>query len=82
GYAALTKHYAITPSMSRHGNCWDNARMENFFSHLKEEALRQFPVPNFEEARVIIDEYIHFYNYERIQLKTRQTPFETRCLSS
>lgn len=82
GYAALTKHYAITPSMSRLGNCWDNARMENFFSHLKEEALRPFPVPNFEEARVIIDEYIHFYNYERIQLKTRQTPFETRCLSS
>jgi putative transposase len=82
GYAALTQNYAITPSMSRRGNCWDNAPMENFFSHLKEEALRQFPTPSFEEARQIIDEYIHFYNYERIQLKTRQTPFETRCLSA
>lgn len=30
----------------------------------------------------IIDEYIYFYNHERIQLKTRQTPYETRCLSS
>jgi putative transposase len=81
-YAFLTKHYAITPSMSRRGNCWDNAPMENFFSHLKEEALRPYPIPSFEEARQIIDDYIHFYNYERIQLKTRQTPYETRCLST
>jgi len=82
GYAVLTQHYAITPSMSRLGHCWDNAPMENFFSHLKEEALRQFPTPSFEEARQIIEDYIHFYNYERIQLKTRQTPYETRCLSA
>jgi putative transposase len=80
-YAALTHDYAITPSISRRGNCWDNAPMENFFGHLKEEALRQFPVPSFEEARQIIDDYIYFYNYERIQLKTKQTPYETRCLS-
>lgn len=82
GYAVFTNHHAITPSMSRTGNCWDNAPMETFFSHLKEEALRHFPTPTFEEAKHIIDDYIHFYNYERIQLKTRQTPFETRCLSS
>jgi putative transposase len=82
GYAALTKHYAITPSMSRLGNCWDNAPMENFFGHLKEEALRPFPTPSFEEAQHRIDNYIHFYNYERIQLKTKQTPYETRCLSA
>jgi transposase InsO family protein len=82
GYAVLTRDLAITPSMSRRGNCWDNAPMENFFGHLKEEALRDLPTPSFQEARQIIDEYIHFYNYERIQLKTRQTPYETRCLSS
>ena len=82
GYAVFAQHHAILPSMSRPGNCWDNAPMENFFSHLKEEALRQFPTPTFEEAQHIIDDYIHFYNYERIQLKTRQTPYETRCLSS
>ncbi|MBT7070620.1 MAG: IS3 family transposase, partial [Anaerolineae bacterium] len=35
----------------------------------------------FEEAQKIVDEYIAFYNYERIQLKTRQTPYQTRCLS-
>ena len=80
-YFLLTKDYKITPSMSRRGNCWDNPPMENFFGHLKEEALRQFPTPTFQQAQEIIDDYIAFYNYERIQLKTRQTPYQTRCLS-
>lgn len=39
-YAVLTQQYNITPSMPRRRNCWDNAPMENFFGHLKEEALR------------------------------------------
>jgi len=80
-YFVLTQEYNITPSMSRRGNCWDNAPMENFFGHLKEEALRQYQTLSFEEAHQIIDDYICFYNYERIQLKTRQTPFQLRCLS-
>jgi transposase InsO family protein len=42
---ALTKEGQIRPSMSRRGNCWDNAPMENFFGHLKEEYLRQFKKP-------------------------------------
>lgn len=78
-YFTLLKEYNITPSMSRRGNCWDNASVENFFSHLKEEAVRQFPTPTFEEASLIIDDYIHFYNYERIQLKTKKTPYQLRC---
>ena len=81
-YFVLTAEYNITPSMSRRGNCWDNAPMENFFGHLKEEAIRQYKSLSFEEAQQIIDDYICFYNYERIQLKTRQTPFQIRCLSS
>ena len=80
-YYALTQDYNIQPSMSRRGNCWDNAVMENFFSHLKEEAMKQVINPTFEEANQIIDDYIYFYNYERIQLKTRQTPYQLRCLS-
>ena len=79
-YAVLTQEYNITPSMSRRGNCWDNAPMENFFSHLKEEYLRHLHNPTFEEARQAIDEYVAFYNYERIQLKSRQTPYQHRCL--
>ncbi len=77
----LVNEYNITPSMSRRGNCWDNACMENFFGHLKEEYLRHFKNPTFESAQQLIDEYIYFYNYERIQLKTRQTPYQLRCLS-
>lgn len=80
-YAVLTRQYNLTPSMSRRGNCWDNAPMESFFSQLKEEYLRHLPQPSFAQAHQAIDDYIHFYNYERIQLKTRRTPFELRCLS-
>jgi len=81
-YHVLVGEYNITPSMSRRGNCWDNAPMENFFGHLKEEYLRQFKQTTFKQTEQLIDEYIYFYNYERIQLKTKQTPYETRCLSS
>jgi len=56
--------------------------MENFFGHLKEEYLRHFKNPSFEQAQQLIEEYVHFYNYERIQLKTKQTPYQVRCLSS
>lgn len=80
-YYALTQQYNITPSMSRRGNCWDNAPMESLFGHLKEEVLRHLRPTSFEEVRQIIAEYIHFYNYERIQLKTRQTPYQLRCRS-
>ena len=81
-YFNLTQQYNITPSMSRRGNCWDNAPIENFFGHLKEEALRHRPIPTFQELEEIIDEYIHFFNHERIQLNSRQTPAQVRCLSS
>lgn len=80
-YHVLVDEYNITPSMSRRANCWDNAKMENFFGHLKEEYLRQFKQTTFKDTEQLIDDYIYFYNYERIQLKTRQTPYETRCLS-
>jgi len=81
-YFALLQEFNITPSMSRRGNCWDNAVMENFFGHLKQEALGLIKNPSFEEVKQIIDDYVAFYNYERIQLKTRQTPYQLRCLSS
>jgi putative transposase len=80
-YFVLTQDYKLIPSMSRRANCWDNAPMENFFSHLKQEALRQSPRLSFEETSHLIDEYVYFFNYERIQLKTKQTPFQFRCLS-
>ena len=80
-YFILTSTNNIQVSMSRPGNCWDNASMESFFGHFKEEALRQHPTPTFQQAKQIVDDYIDFYNYERIQLKRKQTPYQTRCLS-
>ncbi len=81
-YYVLTKSYNMIASMSRKGNCWDNASMENFFGHLKEECLRQYQKLSFQEVKHVVDEYINFYNYERIQLKTKQAPYQLRCLST
>ena len=78
-YFKLTKSYNITPSMSRKGNPYDNALAENFFSILKTECIHRTKLKSYDEARLIIDEYIHFYNNERIQLKTKLTPQEMRC---
>ena len=77
-YLKLTQSYNITPSMSRKGNPYDNAMAENFFSILKTECIYRMKLQSYDEARLIIDEYIHFYNNERIQLKTKLTPLEMR----
>ena len=77
-YFDLTKEYGITPSMSRRGNCYDNAMAENFFSILKTECIyRHFPA-SFREAKALIDNYIYFYNHQRIQLKTGVAPLALR----
>lgn len=78
-YFNLMRAYGITPSMSRRANPYDNAMAENFFSILKSECIRRVKIRTFGEANQLIDEFIYFYNYQRIQLKTKLTPFETRC---
>ncbi len=78
-YFKLTQSYGITPSMSRRGNPYDNALAENFFSTLKTECIYRAKLQTYEEARLLIGEYIHFYNHQRIQLKTKLTPLEKRC---
>jgi transposase InsO family protein len=77
-YFALTQKYGITPSMSRRGNCYDNAPAENFFSILKSECIRRQKPKSLDQARQLIHDYIHFYNHERIQYKTKLTPLEKR----
>ena len=79
GYFKLTQSYHITPSMSSPGTPLDNACAENFFSTLKSEWFHRYTPATKEEARLLLGEYIHFYNYERIQLKTKLTPYEKRC---
>ena len=77
-YFKLTQRYGITPSMSRRGNPYDNALAENFFSILKTECIHRVKIATFKEARELIDDYIYFYNNQRIQTKTKLTPLELR----
>ena len=77
-YFNLTQEYGITPSMSRRGNCYDNAMAENFFSCIKTECIYRQKIQTIQQAKQLIDEYIWFYNNERIQLKTKLTPLEQR----
>ena len=77
-YFELTQEYGITPSMSRRGNCYDNAMAENFFSILKAECIYRHKPKTFEEANYLIDNYIYFYNHQRIQLKTGVAPLTLR----
>ena len=73
-YFKLTQSYGITPSMSRKGNPYDNALAENFFSIRKTERIYRHKPASFCEANEMIDRYINFYSYERIQLKTGVAP--------
>lgn len=82
GYMKLAKEYSILPSMSRAGTPLDNAPAEQFFGILKTECIYRHKIQNFDEARKLIDDYIYFYNFERIQTKTQSTPYEIRCKSA
>jgi len=57
---------SITQSMSRKGNCWDNAVMERFFRSLKTERLNYQSFANHYEVVQNVESYIYFYNYKRI----------------
>ncbi|WP_368077051.1 transposase [Rhodococcus sp. W8901] len=58
-----------TQSMSRKANCYDNAVMENFFGHLKEELFHHTRYLDIDALATALDDYIHWYNTERISTK-------------
>lgn len=61
---------ALRQSMSRRGNCWDNAPQESFFGHMKDSVKKKIAAAtSFEEVKTIIDDYIDYYNNERYQWK-------------
>jgi putative transposase len=65
-YQQLLERHAITGSMSRRGNCWDNAPMESFFASLKKELIHDEDYQTRGEARARVFEYIEvFYNRVR-----------------
>lgn len=67
----LLKELSIKQSMSRRGNCWDNAPQESFYGHMKNE-LHLEKCRNFNELKKEIDEYIEYYNNFRYQWELEQ----------
>ena len=65
-FRALLARYHITASMSRTGDCWDNAPVESFFSSFKAEASPDRPWPDLDAATSAIHEYVDFYNHRRL----------------
>ncbi|MFB7142947.1 IS3 family transposase, partial [Gottfriedia sp. NPDC056225] len=75
----VTEKIKIQGSHSRRGNCYDNACIESFFSHLKTEKLYLVNPKDKAEAAKAIHEYIHFYNNDRFQEKFNDlSPIEYR----
>ncbi|EOB3505908.1 TPA: IS3-like element IS1397 family transposase, partial [Escherichia coli] len=67
-YQSALADRGLVQSMSRKGNCLDNAVMENFFGHLKEEMYYRRDYRNVEELENAVNEYITYWNQKRIKL--------------
>lgn len=67
-YQKMLKSKGITQSMSRKGNCLDNAIIENFFGTIKSELFYLNKYQSIDELKKDIKDYIHYYNNDRIRL--------------
>lgn len=78
-YVNKLKKHGVTQSMSRKGNCLDNAPIESFFGHLKDE-IDLARIENYEELRKEVAKYMNYYNNERAQwTRKKMTPVEYKC---
>ena len=68
-YQAMLKKHHIFQSMSRKGNCYDNAPVENFFSVLKREIYTDHVYRSRQELVRAIENFIRYYNNDRIKEK-------------
>ena len=75
-YHQTLKDKGIIQSMSRKGNCMDNSIMESFFGTMKNEMFYVYEknYQTFEEFSKAVEEYIYYYNHNRIQSKTKWMP--------
>lgn len=65
-FIAKLKESGFQQSMSRKGNCWDNAPQESFFGHMKDEIITFLKEKKtFEEVEALVDDWIDYYNTER-----------------
>ena len=80
-YHKALRERGITQSMSRKGNCLDNSPMENFFGKMKNEMFygHEYEFKTLEQLQKAMEEYIEYYNNERIQVKLKGlTPCQAR----
>lgn len=78
-YKKMVQEAELTQSMSRKGNCLDNAVAENFFALLKTEMYHGHYFESADELICAVKEYIEYYNHERIKVKLKGlTPVEYR----
>lgn len=79
-FTAQLHQAGITQSMSRAGQCLDNAAIESLFSHMKTELFYDESFPTVSEFKTALAEYVYHYNYERPQLCLNGlTPKQTRA---
>ena len=75
------KEHGIVQSMSRKGNCNDNGLAEAFFGRLKTEFFYQEKFENVSDFMNKLEEYIYYYNNERIKTTLRMSPVQYRLLN-
>lgn len=67
-FIQLVKDKGLRQSMSRRGNCWDNAPQESFFGHMKDQIEHRLKeCTDFSDVKIIIDDWMDYYNNERYQ---------------
>jgi transposase InsO family protein len=67
-FIELVKKSSLRQSMSRRGNCWDNAPQESFFGHMKDELSKEMSAWTcFEDVRRSVDDWMDYYNNDRYQ---------------
>jgi len=77
-FQKLVKKYGLGQSMSRRGNCWDNAPQESFFGHFKDEAYIK-TCENLDQLKKEINQYMIYYNKYRYQWGLKKmTPVQYR----
>ncbi|CED93475.1 Transposase [Romboutsia ilealis] len=77
-FQSIVKKLGLKQSMSRRGNCWDNAPQESFFGHFKDEVILN-NCSTLEQVRNEIDDYMDYYNNDRYQWNlNKMTPVQYR----
>ncbi len=83
-YQACLEQSGIQSSMSRKGNCWDNAAMESFFGTLKEECVGKIIYSSYDEARSALFTYMKVY-YNRVlrhSMLVYMIPLHYECIGN